>query len=123
MATVARLCARPALRVAAEEMETEAAMEADILAWWERSSGRLVRGLAERHQPPGNILENKISSDATSTVNFSGRTGNQLECNRKNSVEGFFQGLLVLEVSGTSTRAEGRLQLAKRDRDSRVFEI
>ena len=46
MATVARLCARPALRVAAEEMETEAAMEADILAWWERSSGRLVRGLA-----------------------------------------------------------------------------
>ena len=119
MPTVARLCARPALRVAAEEMETEAAMEADILAWWERSSGRLVRGLAERHQPPGN----KISSDATSTVNFSGRTGNQLECNRKNSVEGFFQGLLVLEVSGTSTRAEGRLQLAKRDRDSRVFEI
>ena len=47
MATVARLCARPALRVAAEEMETEAAMEADILAWWERSSGRLVRGLAD----------------------------------------------------------------------------
>ena len=47
MATAARLCARPALRVAAEEMETEAAMEADILAWWERSSGRLVRGLAD----------------------------------------------------------------------------
>lgn len=32
MATVARFCARPALRAAAEEMETEAATEADILA-------------------------------------------------------------------------------------------
>ena len=31
MATVARFCARPALRAAAEEMETEAATEADIL--------------------------------------------------------------------------------------------
>jgi hypothetical protein len=32
LATVARFCARPALRAAAEEMETEAATEADILA-------------------------------------------------------------------------------------------
>ena len=32
MATVARFCTRPALRAAAEEMETEAATEADILA-------------------------------------------------------------------------------------------
>ena len=44
MATVARFCARPALRAAAEEMETEAATEADILA---------LVGVVERETPTG----------------------------------------------------------------------
>jgi len=44
LATVARFCARPALRAAAEEMETEAATEADILA---------LVGVVERETPTG----------------------------------------------------------------------
>ena len=53
MATVARFCARPALRAAAEEMETEAATEADILALVgvvERWEGRRARNPNRREK-------------------------------------------------------------------------
>ena len=49
MATVARFCARPALRAAAEEMETEAATEADILAL----VGVVEREVVRRETPTG----------------------------------------------------------------------
>ena len=61
MATVARFCTRPALRAAAEEMETEAATEADILA---------LVGVVEREGLSRNPnRREKISSWISATAN------------------------------------------------------
>ena len=62
MATVARFCARLALRAAAEEMETEAATEADILA---------LVGVVEREARPARNpnRREKISSWISATAN------------------------------------------------------
>ena len=66
MATVARFCARPALRAAAEEMETEAATEADILA---------LVGVVEREGRPARNPNRREKILDESAVRFARVTG------------------------------------------------